>query len=433
MSSALAIAAVTAVLKDLLINGLIDRDLVSSVGDVTVTALAPDRIEIGADEASQLNVFMYNAMPNAGWRNYGLPSRADNGDRVSNPPLALDLYYIISAYGAKDFHSEILLGYAMQLLHETPVLSRAAIRVALSPTPVSGGGGLPPTLEALASSNLADQIEQIRIAPVTMNAEEASRLWTAFGAKYRPSACYRVSVILIESTLPARSPLPVLMRGENDRGVLVQPSLDPPFPTLANATPPNEQTAARLNETVTLRGFHLDGEAGDTIAIFMAHPRLTVPLEITPIGVGSANELQFQIPNDSPNVPAGLYAVSVGFIKGGKLYRTTNELGLALAPDNPTLAPASPIPRDVGGNITITATVSPSVWNGQRVSLMLGGREVYAQPFAAAKTNTLTFLFKAIPPDDYFVRLRVDGVESILIDRTVTPPVFDPTQQITVT
>jgi hypothetical protein len=433
MSSALAIAAVTAVLKDLLINGLIDRDLVSSVGDVVVTALSPDRIETGADEVSQLNLFMYNAVPNTGWRNVGLPSRDGNGTRTSNPPLALDLSYLVSAYGAKDFHAEILLGYAMQLLHETPVLARAAIRVALSPTPVSGGGGLPPTLEALATSNLADQIEQIKIAPVTMNADEMSRLWTAFGAKYRPSACYRVSVVLIESTLPTRSPLPVLMRGENDRGVVVQPSLDPPFPTLVSATPPNEQTAARLNETVTLKGFHLDGEPGDAIAVLMSHPRFSAPLEIAPLGGGTATELKFQIPNDAANVPAGLYAVSVGFSKAGKLYRTTNELGLALAPNNPILSPASPIARDGDGNVTLTATVSPQVWNGQRASLLLGAREVHANSFSAAKTNTLIFPFKAIPPDDYFVRLRVDGVESILIDRTVTPPVFDPSQKITIT
>ena len=44
MSSPLAIAGVTAVLKDLLNNGLIDRDLSKHVGDVKVSSLPPDRI-----------------------------------------------------------------------------------------------------------------------------------------------------------------------------------------------------------------------------------------------------------------------------------------------------------------------------------------------------------------------------------------------------
>jgi hypothetical protein len=33
----------------------------------------------------------------------------------------------------------------------------------------------------------------------------------------------------------------------------------------------------------------------------------------------------------------------------------------------------------------------------------------------------------------YFVRLRVDGVDSILVNRALTPPEFDTTQEVTVT
>ena len=44
MSNALAIASVTAVLKDLLDNGVVDNSLSSTVGEVTVSVLPPDRI-----------------------------------------------------------------------------------------------------------------------------------------------------------------------------------------------------------------------------------------------------------------------------------------------------------------------------------------------------------------------------------------------------
>ena len=55
---------------------------------------------------------------------------------LSNPPLALNnLHYLLSAYSGGDLHAEILLGYAMQLLHEMPVLTRAAIRTAPTPRP----------------------------------------------------------------------------------------------------------------------------------------------------------------------------------------------------------------------------------------------------------------------------------------------------------
>lgn len=431
MSSALGIAAVTAVLKDLLINGLIDRDLNASIGDVTVTALPPDRITTGTDEASQLNLFLYNVTPNAGWRNADLPSRNGRGERTANPALALDLNYLLTAYGAHEFHTEILLGYAMQLLHESPVLARAAIRTALSPTPVTGGGGLPPTLQALATSELADQIEQIKIAHRPMTMDELSKLWTMFGAKYRPSACYAVSVVLIESVAPKRSPLPVLTRGLNDVGVVVQPNLLSPFPTLFAATFENEQTAARLNEIVTLDGTSLDGEAGDSVVILLNHRLFNAPVTVNPLAGATDTRVPFRIPNNAADFPAGVYAASVGFVNAGNLYRTTNAFGLALAPNNPGL-PASPLARDGNGNLNVTVTCAPEVWRGQRASLLLGDREANAAAFNAAKTNTLNFSFPGIPPGDYFVRLRVDGVESILIDRTVTPPAFDNAQRVTI-
>ena len=60
MSSALAIASVTAVLRDLLNNGLIDSNISNVIGNVIVSTLAPDRIDVtGNDQQSQLNLFLY--------------------------------------------------------------------------------------------------------------------------------------------------------------------------------------------------------------------------------------------------------------------------------------------------------------------------------------------------------------------------------------
>ena len=101
----------------------------------------------------------------------------------------------------------------MQLLHETPVLSRELIRTALAPTaslPVTTG--LPANLQALTNSDLAEQVEQIKITPETLSTEELAKLWTVFQAKYRPTAAYVVSVVLIESQRPTRSALPVRAR-----------------------------------------------------------------------------------------------------------------------------------------------------------------------------------------------------------------------------
>jgi hypothetical protein len=55
--------------------------------------------------------------------------------------------------------------------------------------------------------------------------------------------------------------------------------------------------------------------------------------------------------------------------------------------------------------------------------LILGNREVFAQPVTVT-TNTLTFVVETAPAGDHLARLRVDGIESAIIDRAATPPVF---------
>ena len=129
MSNALALAGVTAVIKDLLDSGLIDHQVHDKMGvGVTVSALAPDSIQVANDAPPRLNLFLHQVTPNAAWRNSGFPTHNAAGQRVSNAPLALDLHYLLTAYGSADLQAEVLLGYAMQLLHETPVLARQALK-----------------------------------------------------------------------------------------------------------------------------------------------------------------------------------------------------------------------------------------------------------------------------------------------------------------
>jgi hypothetical protein len=39
----------------------------------------------------------------------------------------------------------------------------------------------------------------------------------------------------------------------------------------------------------------------------------------------------------------------------------------------------------------------------------------------------------SVAAGEYFARLRIDGVDSFLVDHSVSPPVFDQTQKVTVT
>ena len=206
MSSPLGLAAALVTLQQLLESGLAELKVSDVLGGApSVTCIGPDRIDPAGGD--QLNLYLYNQTRNPGWANLGLPSRDSVGERIGNPPLALDLHILITAYGAADFHAEILLGAAMQILHDTPGMGRDAIRAALKPAP-----NKPNVPKALERAGLADQLEQLRITPLNLSTDELSRIWSAIQVPARPSAAYLISVLLQSTARSQRTPLPVLAR-----------------------------------------------------------------------------------------------------------------------------------------------------------------------------------------------------------------------------
>jgi hypothetical protein len=428
MSNALAIAGVTAVLRDRLNEGVVNHDVSAVTGStVTVSTLAPDRvIPAEGSETTQLNLFLYQVTPNTGWRNEALPSRDASGrHRLSNAPLALDLHFLISAYGSEPLHREILLGYAMQLMHEFPVLTREMIRTALDPSP-DVGTELPPALRALAQCGLADQVELLKVTPHFLNTEELSKLWTATQSHFRPSAAYQVSVVLIEAQRSTRPGLPVLSRGEvnpatgRDRGVIVSPSLVPPLPTLESVRPAGDQPVIRLGQAVTLTGHHLDGSGR---GVRLRNERFNIDQTVAASGTSASDRMLFTLaPASAADFPVGVYEIAVQLVMPAQTQpRESNRLAGVIAPDITSL-PAS-VARDVNGDAAITVGFTPELRPGQNVSLLLGSTEVFPQTFVAP-TATLDFIVRDATPGTHLARLRVDGVESPIVDRSTRPPTF---------
>lgn len=410
MSNPLAIAAATATLRNLLFTGMQAGD--PSLSDLRVTTQPLDRARNGVTEA-QLNLFLYSTTFNAGWRNRDLPSRTRPGE-AGHPPMALDLHYILTAYGRGDTDndgvSHRVLGGAMSVLHDHPVLGAGEIR------------------DALAAADLHLQVERLRITPQPLPLEEMSKLWTSFQTHYRLSAGFQVSVLLIESRRPVRAPVPVLSRGEGDHGPTAAPGLENPFPNLTGAVFPAKQPGARPGDTVTLRGGNL---AGTDVGVRFHTRWWTDPREVAPTSASDA-AVGVVVPDLPADWPAGVYAAAVLVQRPGETYRReTNGLPLVLSPRIDSIAP-DPVPRDGAGTATLTVGVRPDVLPVQRASLLLGEREVAAEPHAT-RTGTLTFVVRDAPTGTHWVRVRVDGADSILVRRDLTPPEFDPAQKVTVT
>lgn len=225
MSNGLAIAAITAVLKNLLEDGLVQNTALSSMGNVLVTTLPPNQISIGVDDQPQLNLFLYQVSQN---RNVDL-GKSDRNQPAHHQasteegailPLAINLHYVLTAYANKDFQTEILLGYVMQLMHQTPVLSNATIRAVLNHVAtINRSGLLAQAIESTSVEALTEQLDQVRIAPNLFDTEQMSRLWSLLQGSYRPSIAYEVSIVFIGSKKSS-------LASGSTKGALNQPQIE---------------------------------------------------------------------------------------------------------------------------------------------------------------------------------------------------------------
>jgi len=469
MSNFMAIAAVTNTLRHLLEQRLQSN----GSGNVTVTTKPPDKARDNNNNSgngNQVNLFLYQTKENAAWRNMEIPSQAKPGE-TGYPPLALNLYYLLTTYAQNDDYpdpiSHRLLGESMSVFHDHPILLPEDIKVAL------------PSLD-LEKYDLYNQIERVRITPQELTLDELSKLWTTFQTQYRITAAYEVAVVLIESTRSTKVPTPVLKRGTADQGVETQASLIPPYPTLTaisftaleevkQGLTPNQaellkQPAAQQGERLTLSGYNLDK---GNIRVLFNHPFLEQPNLITQFEAETATEIKLTLPDQPNQWLSGLYTVTVEVtLNAGTLNEriaVTNGLPLPIAP---TLVGNITAARDVANPDAVILTVQckPQVSQQQRIALILtvlaenldpvgnpdleeslrrvSDRELIAKP-RTGTTDTLAFelgkdtlerlgirsatgIDQRIQAGQYQIRprLRVDGVDSLIVDYLARPPVL---------
>ncbi len=435
MSQAFAIAATVAVLQRLLQAGFADLkvdDLLNGE-TATVRCIAPERVT-GDAAGSTLDLVLYNQTRNAGWSNLGLPARDARGERTANPALALDLHILVCAWGGSDFHAEVLLGAAMQVLHETPALGRDAIRQALKPSLST-----PLVPKELALAGLADQLEQLRITPMNHGTDELSRIWAALQVPARPCAAYTVSVVLIEAARSARAALPV-----TQRTLVAQPLRAPRIDRVEAAAGPGlpVQIHSRLrvagaqlkapNVRVLVSGIDVsdtlmpnDTDA-DNEALVVALARPTPPpagplLPVEGLRAG-VNTVQVQHPQNLgvPAVPhAGNESNLAAFVLDPQAVFTVAPGGTSVVRDGVTYR---------SGRVDVSCT--PRVGTRQRVSLLLNeaaapsDRPSRAYSFAALAGNgvvapaedtaTVSIMLTGVAAGSYLARLRVDAGTSPL-------------------
>ena len=177
MSDYTAIADVGETLVELLkgnLQGLIPED--------SIALVSPGEIE-GKDNI-RLSLFLYQVSENIDLRNMDMENMGPS--KLKAPPLALDLCYMLTAYPSPGIQDRTertgeehsILGRAMQVLHDNSVLAGSVLRGSLS----------------------ANNTE-LRVIGTSLNLDDLTKIWSTFGDKsFRPSACYQVTPVRIESS-----------------------------------------------------------------------------------------------------------------------------------------------------------------------------------------------------------------------------------------
>lgn len=394
MSNALAVAAVTAVVRFVL-----DRALRGSqpgpVGGAEVTTLHPADIparNAGGETYKGINVFLYRVTPNHAGNLTDLPARRADGSLARRPTAALDLHYLFTFHGDDtDYDAQRLLGRAVLALAVTPVLTRDVVSLAMADEDGP---------DFFAHVDLAAQTELVKFAPSVVAIEELGQLWSAFGTGYRLCLTYTATVVVLEADLTARVALPVR------RPVVTAGPVS--RPRIAAVEPAGVSVGDRL-------GISGSGLTGRGLAVRIG------PAELAPDATGLRADLVPVVVTGA--VPAGVHALQV-------VHRSPDRV---LARSN--AVPVLVRPAVTGGDVTgqaVTFRVEPGVFPGQRAVLTLTGEDaqltfaVEAPAAGEPPAGEVVVARADIPDGTWRMRLTVDGADSLpeLVGETYSGPVL---------
>jgi hypothetical protein len=128
------------------------------------------------DTAALIHLYLFRVEINPFFRNNAFmrPSTTE----VGAPPMGLNLFYLITPYGADQLEIQLTLGEVMSVFNDTPVIPEAAF-----------------------DAELVGTTEELRVVPHPMTHEQLTELWRSFEERsYRLALAYEVSAVLIDSS-----------------------------------------------------------------------------------------------------------------------------------------------------------------------------------------------------------------------------------------
>ena len=452
MSNHLAIATVTTTLQRLL-----QQAVQVSVDGASVTTSRPDGG--GGVPDTGVNLYLYHIKRNGAFSNGDHPGRQRRGDVGKQHQLSIDLYYLISFYGNDaDMEPHRLLGTTLEMLTDQRTLEPRLINETTHD----------PSFPILEQSDLAEQVEQIRLEFMPISTDELSKVWSVFlQTPYALSVVYKVTVLMIEGSLPGRRALPVRDRRLGTIPMSKQPLIDRVYagnsayePILATSTL-HLRGQLLQSKTVTVRL-----GAVEILPMQVTEAEVVVSLSRVPSDVLKAGVQGVQVihhPDTNASTRERLTAmIGSRSDRRGQPSFTPN---VATSPTPRSSRPApqphsSPLRRTIESNV-MPFVLRPSIQSveifelegidddprsgylqistdvllrqGQRVVVTLNDRTltrpedyVFDPLDVQEDTQTIVCPIKNVFSGEYLVRIQVDGAESVLqVDQNPQSPTFE--------
>ncbi len=398
MSNYLAIATITATLQRTL-----QASVQGDVDGVRVTAVKPGMIGNGTPE-SGVNLFLYHVARNPAISPDLASSRLKStGTRRQTP---LELYYMLSFYGNDtELEPHRLLGSVVRTFSDRTTISPDMIQDTIADS----------SFTFLETSDLAEQIQQLVIAPVDMTIEDLSKVWSVFfQAPYLLSVAYKVTVVMIDGEEVGTRALPV--RDRSFKGIL-------PFayyPVVEQVMHQSGKSEPILSDsTIVIRGRQLKGSQM-AVRLGSAEVYLTAEMEM------SDTQIVLPLGLIAPLIlRAGVQDLQVihRVMDGDRSRQSeSNVLPFVL---RPRLTSIHVIHQSGRGedlrSADLSIQVNVQIGRTQRVLLLLNERSVehpkiyvFTAPSRQIDTDHLTISVQDVHPGDYLVRLQIDGADSLL-------------------
>ena len=386
MSNFFAIATVTAAISNIL------QGIRQDVAGTTITSKPLDVSNSDAP-SNRLNVFLYRVTPNIAYKNSNLPTYNYGGDLVHSPVIAIDLHYLLTAYGAQndDLMAHQILASAMRIMEENTVLTKKIIRETVASVSKLTSGD--------KSSDLANQIENVRLSFSNISLEEIGNIWSSSQTNYRLSAMYQASVILLES-----SKVPKLAPTVSNRMLYVMPITEPFIEAI-------EPQIVEYGPKAKIRiiGRNLKS---DIIRINFDN---NISHEPGDDDIVNADAISIKVPE---GLAVGLRQVQV--VKPMKMGFPRKEHEKAFSSNTvpfilcPNIVSLSSQEMTRGGNLTITFL--PRANPADDISILIGNKVIKA-PTRPDDSPPIGEVIVKVPedtkPDMYVVRIRINNIDSL--------------------